>query len=187
MDLYQQLENSETIWLKFDQSQQQKALAAFERMYKTAIPNAIYEYSFLDELNAREYEREQHWQKIISIATIVSLLICCLGLFGLTHLSTQQKIKEIGIRKVLGASAMQIASLLSRQYVKLVLIAFIIAAPVGWWATHEWLLNFAYRINIGWWVFIAAGIVAVSISLLTVSLGAIKSAIANPVKSLRTE
>lgn len=185
--LFQEPQNSSVIWLRFNQSQQQKAVTAFERLYKRAIPDAIYEYSFLDELNAKEYEQEQRWEKIIGIATFLSLLICCLGLFGLTHLATQQKIKEIGIRKVLGASVMQITSLLSKQFIKLVVVAFCIAAPIGWWATNEWLQNFAYRIDVRWWVFGLAGTFAMLIALLTVSLQATKAATANPVKSLRTE
>ena len=187
MVLYQQLENSEAIWLKFDQSQQQKALSVFRQIYKTAMPEAIYEYSFLDDLNAREYEQEQRWEKIISISTALSLLICCLGLFGLTQLAAQQRTKEIGVRKVLGASAMVIISLLSKEFLKLVLIAFLIAAPVSWWLSYEWLQNFAYRIQISGWVFVLAGTLAVFIALLTVSFQAIKAAIANPVNSLRTE
>ena len=185
--LFQQLENSEAIWIKFDQSQQEKALTAIERIYKKAIPDAIYEYDFLDQLNAKEYKQEQRWEKIISIATFLSLLICCLGLIGLTHLATQQKIKEIGVRKVLGASVIQIVSLLSKDFVKLVLVAFIIATPIGWWASNEWLQRFAYRIDLGWWVFGLAGTVAILMTLCTVSFQSIKAAVANPVKSLRTE
>jgi putative ABC transport system permease protein len=187
MVLYQQAETSGMIWIKFNQSQQQKALSALELIYKKAMPDAIYEYSFLDELNAKEYQQEQRWEKIIGISTLLSLLICCLGLLGLTRLATQQRIKEIGIRKVLGASVMQITSLLSKDFVKLVVAAFFIATPLGWWATNEWLQNFAYRIDVGWWVFGLAGMLAIFIALFTVSFQAIKAAVANPVKSLRTE
>jgi putative ABC transport system permease protein len=187
MVMYQQLENSGTIWLKIDQSQQQQALTAFERIYKKAIPDAIYEYNFLDELNAMEYKQEQRWETIITIATILSLLICCLGLFGLTQLAVQQRIKEIGIRKVLGASARQIIALFSTQFVKLVLIACLIATPISWWATFEWLQNFAYRIQISGLVFVLSGAIAVFIALLTLSLQIVKVAVANPVNSLRTE
>jgi putative ABC transport system permease protein len=187
MIMYQEPDNSGAIWLKIDQSQQQKALAAFEKIYKKAIPDAVYEYNFLDELNAQEYKQEQRWEKIITIGTVLSLMICCLGLFGLSQLATYQRTKEIGIRKVLGASVVQITSMLSKEFVGLVILAFLIATPVGWWATHEWLQNFAYRVQIGWWVFALAGAIAIIIALTTVSLHAIKAAIANPVKSLRTE
>jgi putative ABC transport system permease protein len=118
---------------------------------------------------------------------VLSLSICCFGLFGLSGLSIQQRVKEIGVRKVLGASIMQITSLLSWQFLKLVIIAFVIAAPISWWATHEWLQNFAYGIEVSWWIFGLAGIGAIFIALMTISHHAIKAAIANPVKSLRTE
>ncbi|MEO6328452.1 MAG: FtsX-like permease family protein [Ginsengibacter sp.] len=187
MVMYQEPENSGSIFLKIDQSQQQKALQAFETIYKKAIPDAIYEYNFLDELNAREYKQEQRWEKIISIATALSLIICCLGLFGLSRLATHQRTKEIGIRKVLGASVMQITSLLSKEFMGLIILAFLIATPAGWWATHEWLQNFEYRVQIGWWIFGLAGLIALGIALFTISFQAVKAAIANPVKSLRTE
>jgi putative ABC transport system permease protein len=134
-----------------------------------------------------EYKQEQRWETIITIATILSLLICCLGLFGLTQLAVQQRIKEIGIRKVLGASARQIIALFSTQFVKLVLIACLIATPISWWATFEWLQNFAYRIQISGLVFVLSGAIAVFIALLTLSLQIVKVAVANPVNSLRTE
>ena len=187
MVMYQEPENSGAIFLKIDQSQQQKALLAFEKIFRKAIPGAIYEYDFLDELNAAEYKQEQRWEKVISIGTALSLMICCLGLFGLSRLATHQRTKEIGIRKVLGASVVQITSMLSKEFVGLVILAFLIAAPAGWWATHEWLQNFAYRVQISWWVFALAGALAIIIALFTVSLHAIKAAIASPVKSLRTE
>jgi putative ABC transport system permease protein len=185
--MYQDLEASGDVWVKFEQAQQEKALSAFEKIYKKVIPDTYYEYKFLTELNAREYQQEQRWETLISYATVLSLSICCFGLFGLSGLSIQQRVKEIGVRKVLGASIMQITSLLSWQFLKLVIIAFVIAAPISWWATHEWLQNFAYRIEVSWWIFGLAGIGAIFIALMTISHHAIKAAIANPVKSLRTE
>ena len=151
------------------------------------MPNAIYQYNFLDELNARQYLQEQRWQRVISIATTLTFIICCLGLFGLAHLATNQRLKEIGIRKVLGASVSQIVALLSGDFLKLVVIAFLIAAPASWMVMNKWLQDYAYRINIQWWVFVLAGGLAVIIALLTVSFQAIKAALANPVESLRTE
>ena len=138
------------IWVKFEKTKQKEAMAALERIYKKAMPNAVYQYDFLDELNARQYLQEQRWQQVISIATTLSFIICCLGLFGLAHLSTNRRIKEIGIRKVLGASVSQIVALLSGDFLKLVLVAFVIAAPVSWMVMNKWLQDFAYRINIGW-------------------------------------
>jgi putative ABC transport system permease protein len=175
------------IWLKVEKARQPEAIRTFERIYRKAMPDASYEYGFLDELNAREYTQELRWQKITGFTTCVCIFICCLGLFGLMHLAAQQRTKEIGIRKVLGASVRQIVALLSKDFLKLVLVAFVIAAPIAWLAMHQWLQNFAYRIEINWWVFALAGILAVSVALLTVSFQAIKAAIANPVKSLRNE
>jgi len=141
----------------------------------------------MDELNARQYTEEKRWQKIVGIATTLSILICCLGLFGLSHLSAHQRIKEIGIRKVLGASVLQVIALIAARFVNLVMISFVIAAPLGKLAMNKWLQNFAYRTSIGWWILAIAGIMALLIAFVTVSFQAIKAALANPVESLRTE
>jgi putative ABC transport system permease protein len=175
------------IWIRIEKQNQQRALSAIEAAYRNAMPGALYEYKYLDELNANSYEQEKRWQKIISTATALSILICCLGLFGLAHLAAQRRIKEIGIRKVLGATVTGIASLLTREFLKLVLISLIVASPLAWWVMNNWLQDFAYRINIGWWMFLLAGLGAVFIATITVSFQAIKAAVANPVKSLRSE
>ena len=175
------------IWIKIEKQNQQRALRAIEAAYKKAMPTALYEYSFLDELNAKAYVQELRWQKIISVAAVLSVIICCLGLFGLAHLAAQRRLREIGIRKVLGATVTSIATLLTKDFLKLVLISLFIASPAAWWVMKKWLEDFAYRINISWWIFIAAGLLAVVIALTTISFQAIKAALANPVKSLRTE
>jgi len=175
------------IWIRFNQAKQKEAMVAIERIYKRAMPGAVYQYNFLDELNAQQYIQEQRWQQVVSIATILAFIICCLGLFGFAHLSTNQRTKEIGVRKVLGASVGQIVILLSRDFLKPVIIAFLIASPISWVVMNRWLQDYAYRVNIGWAVFAVAGFFAVTVALLTVSFQAIKAAIANPVKSLRTE
>ncbi|CAN5821100.1 ABC transporter permease [soil metagenome] len=175
------------MWVKFEKSKQKEAMAALERIYKKVMRNAVYQYNFLDELNAKQYMQEQRWQQVISIATMLSFIVCCLGLFGLAHLSTNQRIKEIGIRKVLGASVTQIVALLSGDFLKLVVVAFVIAAPISWMVMTKWLEDFAYRITIGPAVFIIAAVIAIIIALAAVSFQAIKTALANPVKSLRTE
>jgi putative ABC transport system permease protein len=175
------------IWIRIDKLNQSSALKAIEAAYKKAMPTALYEYSFLDELNAKSYEQEQRWQKIISIASVLSIIICCLGLFGLAHLSAERRIKEIGIRKVLGASVAAIAAMLSKDFLKLVIVSIIIASPVAYWAMTKWLQDFAYRISISWWMFAVAAFAALVIALFTISFQAIKAAIANPVKNLRTE
>jgi len=175
------------IWIRIEKQHRQRALKAIEAAYKKAMPTALYEYSFLDELNAKAYEQEQRWQKIISVAAVLSVVICCLGLFGLAHLAAQRRLKEIGIRKVLGATATGIASLLTKDFIKLVLVSLFVASPIAGWVMNKWLQNFAYRINIGWWMFVMAGLMAIVIAMATVSFQAIRAAIANPVTSLRTE
>ncbi|MEP6846704.1 MAG: FtsX-like permease family protein, partial [Panacibacter sp.] len=175
------------MWIRFDKAKQKEALAAVEKIYKIAMPSAVFQYAFLDELNAKQYVQEQRWQQVVSIAALLSFVICCLGLFGLAHLATNQRIKEIGIRKVLGASVAQIVTLLSGDFLKLVIVAFVIAAPLSWIAMNKWLQNFAYRISIGPGVFVLAACIAFIIALAAVSFQSIKTALANPVKSLRTE
>jgi putative ABC transport system permease protein len=141
----------------------------------------------MDDSFNEMYRSEQRVGKIAMIFSILAILIACLGLFGLATFIAEQRTKEIGIRKVLGASVNGIVQLLSKDFLKLVLISFVIATPVAWWFMHKWLQDFAYRINIGWWIFVAAGVIALFIALMTVSFQAIKAAVANPVKSLRTE
>jgi putative ABC transport system permease protein len=133
------------------------------------------------------YRTEQRVGKIALTFSMLAIFIACLGLFGLATFIAEQRTKEIGIRKVLGASVQGIVQLLSKDFIKLVAIAFVIAAPLAWWAMHTWLQDFAYRINIEWWMFAAAGFSALFIALITVSFQAIRAAIMNPVKSLRTE
>jgi putative ABC transport system permease protein len=151
------------------------------------LPKALYQFDFIDELNAREYMQEQRWQKVINFASALAIVLCSLGLFGLAHLSTNRRIKEIGVRKVLGATVSQVVSLLTGEFLKLVLIALVIATPVAWYVINKWLQNFAYGIHIDWWMFALAGLITILIAMATVSLQAINAAHANPVKSLRTE
>jgi putative ABC transport system permease protein len=124
---------------------------------------------------------------VIVYFTFIAILIACLGLFGLAAFSAEQRTKEVGIRKVLGASVTDVAALLSKDFIRLVILAIVIASPVGWWVMNNWLKEFAYRISISWWMFALAGSIAIAIAILTVSFQAIKAAIANPVQSLRTE
>jgi putative ABC transport system permease protein len=144
-------------------------------------------YSFLDEDFNNLYKGEQRTGSMFSIFATLAIFIACLGLFGLAVYSAEQRTKEIGIRKVLGASVSGIISLLSRDFISLVIVSIIIATPVAWWVMNKWLQGFAYRINISWWLFLVAGIIAILIALITVSFQAIRAAMANPVKSLRTE
>jgi len=146
-----------------------------------------FEYHFLDEQLALFYVEDQRRQTILIWVSLATIIIACLGLFGLATYSANQRIKEIGVRKVLGASIVNLASLLSKDFLKLVLIANGIAFPVAWWATNKWLQEYAYHINVEWWVFVLAGAAAILIALTTVSYQAIKAAMSNPVRSLRTE
>jgi putative ABC transport system permease protein len=162
-------------------------LAQMERKWKQFPTERAFEYSFLDETFAKLYQSESRFQKVFISLVILGIFIACLGLLGLATFAAQQRIKEIGIRKVLGASVASVVTLLSKDFLKLVCIAFIVASPIAWYAVHRWLQDFAYRIDVKWWVFPLAGIIAILIALLTISFQAIKAAMSNPVKSLRTE
>ena len=150
-------------------------------------PNEPFEYSFLNEDFQKNYEADNRLAGIVQNFTIIAILISCLGLFGLATFSAEQRTKEIGVRKVLGASVGNVISLLSKEFLKLVFIAIVIASPVTWFVMNKWLQDFAYRTNISWLVFVITAIIAIGIALLTISFQAIKAALANPVKSLRTE
>ncbi len=158
-----------------------------ETKWKSMAPNMPFSYRFLDDSFDDMYRAEQRIGKTALIFAVLAILIACLGLFGLATFIAEQRTKEIGIRKVLGASVQGIVQLLSKDFLKLVIIAFVIATPLAWWAMHSWLNDFAYRINISWWIFASAGLLALFIALATVSFQAIKAALSNPVKSLRTE
>jgi len=141
----------------------------------------------MDEQLNKFYQSDQRLLKVISIFATLAIIIACIGLFGLSIYTAKQRTKEIGIRKVLGASVTGVVGLLSKEFIKLVAIAIVIASPIAWWAANKWLQDFAYRINIGWWIFASAGVIALLIAMFTVSFQAVKAAVANPVKSLRTE
>ncbi len=162
-------------------------LADLKKQWDAFNPDGPLSYNFLDDNFAKLYASEERTQKIFSAFAILAIIIASLGLFGLSAFIIEQRTKEIGIRKVLGASVQSVLLLVSKEFLMLVGIAFIISIPVTWWAMHTWLQDFAYRINIEWWVFLIAGAAAILIALLTVSFQALKAAIANPVKSLRTE
>jgi putative ABC transport system permease protein len=151
------------------------------------LAERAFEYYFLDETYAKLYQSEERFQKVFINLVILGIIIACLGLLGLTTFSAQQRVKEIGVRKVLGASVPHVVALLSKDFLKLVLIALVLAVPVAWWLMNEWLKDFAYRINIEWWIFLVAAVIAIIIAFVTISTQAIKAAISNPVKSLRTE
>ena len=163
------------------------AIAAIEKAYNKVYPADDFEYRFFDEDIAAYYEQEQHIDSLLKWATGLSIVISCLGLLGLVIYTTGQRTKEIGVRKVLGASVPQIATLISKEFLVLVLLAFLIAIPIAWLGIHQWLQNFAYRSPVSIWVFVFGGVIAILVALLTISFQTIKAALANPVKSLRTE
>ena len=161
------------------------AISFLESTWKERVTHRPFEYHFLDEDYQNLYTAEFHTAQIFSIFSTIAIALACLGLFALAAYATVQRTKEIGIRKVLGASVFNITSLLSADFLKLVLIALVIASPLGWWAAHQWLQDFAYRIPIHWWVFVVAGISAILIALVTVSFQAIRAALGNPVTALK--
>ena len=165
----------------------QATLKVVEKKWYQFYPPETFSYKFYDETLEGMYEQERHLAKLISLATGIAIFISCLGLFGLAVLTAFQRTKEIGIRKVLGASVPAIVRLLSKEYLRLVIIAIALATPIAWWTMNKWLQNFAYRIPLQWWMFLLAGMIGIAIAMITVSSQAIKAAVANPVKSLRTE
>ncbi|HLO37803.1 MAG TPA: FtsX-like permease family protein, partial [Lacibacter sp.] len=179
--------NKWTTAFRVETKDMKNLLAQVESKFKAMAPGMPFSYSFLDESFEGMYRNEQRIGKVAFSFSFLAILIACLGLFGLATYMAEQRTKEIGIRKVLGASVSGIVQMLSKDFVKLVLIACVFAIPLAWWGTSEWLQNFAYRVSIGWWVFAAAAVIALIIAVLTVSSQAVKAALSNPVKSLRTE
>ncbi len=176
-----------TIGVKLNGTDLHQAINNIREKWEQVYPEEIFEYHFFDDQIAGLYKKEELQQKIISIAGSLAVIISCLGLLGLVSLVTLQRTKEIGIRKVVGASVGNIAIMLSKDFLKLIFISIVIASPVAWLIINKWINNFAHRIHIEWWVFAVTGLFSVLIALVTISFQAIKAAIANPVKSLRTE
>ncbi len=164
-----------------------KTIAQVERAWNQVYPDDKFEYHFFDQTIAAFYDKEQKTAQLMNTAMLIAIFISCMGLFGLATFTAQQRIKEIGIRKVLGASVTNIVAMLSRDFLMLVIISMLIASPIAYYFMHQWLQDFAYRVNISWWVFLASGSAAIVIALLTISFQSIKAALMNPVKSLRSE
>jgi len=164
-----------------------QALSSLEKVCKQLNPKFPFSYKFSDEEYAKLYKSEQVVSQLANYFAFLAIFISCLGLLGLVIFTSEQRTKEFGIRKVLGASPVSLFNLLSKEFLLLVLIAMVIASPLAWLAMNSWLKDYAYKIDISWWMFVIAGITAVVIALITVSFQAIKAAVANPVKSLRTE
>ena len=179
--------NGFNLTVKLSAQNIQSTLVQLEDQWKNFNAAMGFDHVFLDDTFANLYASEARFQKLFVSMVILGILIACLGLLGLATFSAQQRVKEIGVRKVLGASVPHVVALLSKDFLKLVIIALILSVPIAWYAMTEWLKDFAYRINIEWWTFLLAAIIAITIAFLTISTQAIKAAVANPVKSLRTE
>jgi len=187
MMLPQRASDRDNMYVRIDAKNIPRSLTAIERTFKRFDPSAIFDYHFLDKNFAAQYDAEQKQGQVLLAFTILTIIIACLGLFGLITFTVDQRVKEIGIRKVLGASVGSITTLLAAGLLKVILVSMVIAIPVSWFAMNKWLQDFAYRIHLDWWLFGLAGIVAFIIAIVTLSLQTIKAAIANPAKSLRTE
>ncbi|HEY4337904.1 MAG TPA: FtsX-like permease family protein [Puia sp.] len=164
-----------------------QTIKRIETTFKAMFPDEIFTYSFLDESIAKFYDNDRKMSQLINLAMAITIVISCMGLFGLAALTAEQRTREIGIRKVLGARVADITTMLSRDFVYLVLIALVISSPIAWYFMNHWLQSYNYRTSIGWWVFALAGFGAVTIAVLTVSFHAVRAALANPVKALRSE
>jgi putative ABC transport system permease protein len=165
----------------------QQSVASIEKVWKNIEPDFPIRYSFLDDNFQKLFAAFIRLQSIISFFAAAAIFISVMGLFALTAFLTSQRTKEIGIRKVLGAGFGDLAALLSKDFVRLVVLAVVIAMPISWWAADKWLDSFAYRINVSWWIFAIAALIVIAIAIITISIQTVKAAVANPVKSLRTE
>jgi putative ABC transport system permease protein len=176
-----------TYYIRIKPNTATASLPWIQKTYQQFYPMSSYAYVFKNDENRKQYAEVEKWKQIILSGALLTILVSCIGLFGLSVLSAEKRTKEIGIRKVLGASVQQIVTTLSTNFIRLVVIALLIATPLVYIAAYQWLQNFPYRIQISWWLFALAGVLVMLIALFTISFQSIKAAIANPVKSLRTE
>lgn len=176
-----------TYCIKIKPGSATESLKWIHKAFKQFYPLSPYSFTFKNDDNKKQYAEVEKWKQIILFGAILTIFISCTGLFGLSVLSAEKRTKEIGIRKVFGASVKNIVTSLSTDFIKLVVIALVIASPLAYMIANKWLQNFPYRITISWWLFGSAGLLVVLVALITVSFQSIKAAVANPVKSLRTE
>lgn len=165
----------------------QQTIAQIGSVWAEVAPNTPFDYAFVDDDLQSQYRSEQRWLGIVNWASTIAVLLACLGLFGLATLAATRRTKEIGVRKVLGASYRQIVTLVTREFVFLIVIANLLAIPAAWLVTNKWLQNFAYRIDVSWWIFALAGALALAIAVCTIGVQAVRAALANPVEALRYE
>ena len=176
-----------TVYVKLHTAVIPETIKKVERIFRKYVSLSAFEYKFEDVTNLKRYEAEAKWKEIITLAAVLSIFVSCIGLFGLATFNAETRVKEIGIRKVLGASVASITTLLSMDFVKLVLVAVIVALPISYYAVNSWLQNFPYRIEISWCYFALSAVLAVSVAILTVGFQSIKTAVMNPVRSLKSE
>jgi len=179
--------NYGNIWVRMSPNDVPKTLQLLETTFKKALPFYPYSYEFMDNINAQSYESEARWRKIIGLASVVFILVSCIGLLGLVMLSIEHRTKEIGIRRVFGAAMTAIVVLITRQFVVLVALAFVLALPAAHYVTNMWLQEFPYRITPQWWIYATAGVVAIAVAWMITSAQAVRAGMQNPVKSLRSE
>ena len=191
--LYLTFHNNQTIpylgniVMKINMENADNTIAYIQNTLKIVLPELPFEHHYLDESFDKLYQAEKRFGAAFNIFTLIALFIACIGLFGLVTHQILQRTKEIGIRKVLGASITDIVSLISKDFLKLVLLSSLIAAPLAWWGMNTWLQDFAYRIELNWWVFVIIGLVAILIASLTIGSQSLKAALANPVEAIKSE
>ena len=173
--------------LKVNATNTKEVMGNIEKVWKRFSPEHVFEYNFQDDLYNKQYKSAEQFSTLVGIGGAIAIMIACLGILGLSISLAEQKIKEIGIRKVNGAKVSEVMTMLNKDFVKWVAIAFVIATPIAWFATHKWLENFAYKTTLSWWIFALAGLLALGIALLTVSWQSWKAATRNPIEALRYE
>jgi putative ABC transport system permease protein len=176
-----------TLYIKVKPGNESVTLDYIEKTFKRLIPQSPFSFVFKDQENLRTYEAEARWKQILLFGAILTIFISCIGMFGLSVLSTEKRTKEIGIRKVLGASAREVAVILSKDFLSLVIIALIVAIPLSFFAANKWLDKYPYRIQLSGWMFAMVGLLVVFIAMVTVSFQSLKAATANPEDSLRAD
>jgi len=187
MQLPQNARDRDNIYVRLQEQNLPQGLAFVEHTFRQFDASSPFEYHFLDNNFAAQYRGEQKQGQLLLAFTMLTIIIACMGLFGLITFTVEKRVKEIGIRKVLGAGAGSMVALLTTSLLKVVLISLLVSVPLSWLVMNKWLQDFAYRIQLQWWMFTLAGIISMLIALITLSFQAIKAAIANPVKSLRSE
>jgi putative ABC transport system permease protein len=183
----EQMKEEGVILLKIDGENIEETMASVKAIWEEFVPDSPFDFHFLDQVIDNKYQAEKSIFSLLKYFVLISILISCLGLFGLAAYSTQSRIKEIGVRKVNGAKISEVLMMLNKDFIKWVAIAFIIATPIAWYAMYKWLESFAYKTNLSWWIFVLAGILALGVALLTVSWQSWRAATRNPVEALRYE